>query len=85
MLPTCATLKPFQHLALIKKGLRPVVFTAIAILRFFQHLALIKKGLRRGGTWTVPRSGFQHLALIKKGLRHYVLLLLKMLAFSTLP
>ena len=35
----------FQHLALIKKGLRRYS-RALDVLQVFQHLALIKKGLR---------------------------------------
>ena len=61
----------FQHLALIKKGLRQTGAWSFMESASFQHLALIKKGLRPRLNW--PYSGhatFQHLALIKKGLRH---------------
>ena len=36
----------FQHLALIKKGLRRDKRGCICFKKAFQHLALIKKGLR---------------------------------------
>ena len=60
----------FQHLALIKKGLRRDKRGCICFKKAFQHLALIKKGLRRRpcSTWE-HLEVFQHLALIKKGLR----------------
>ena len=62
----------FQHLALIKKGLRLNHVLHFIDILCFQHLALIKKGLRPRYCSTLAESPrFQHLALIKKGLRHY--------------
>ena len=63
--------EPVQHLALIKKGLRQLVFDLSDCIDQVQHLALIKKGLR---LFLIKHWERDHkiskLALIKKGLQN---------------